>query len=69
VRAIAHALGGHCTSLRRTAVGPFGVTEAAAVDEVALLSVRSALARLPDEALDRVPEAVRGGVLAVEDRT
>ncbi len=28
VRAIAAALGGHCTSLRRTAVGPFAVEEA-----------------------------------------
>ena len=29
VRAIAQALGGHCTSLRRTAIGPFELTEAA----------------------------------------
>ena len=29
VRAIAEALGGHCTTLRRTAVGPFSVDEAA----------------------------------------
>ena len=28
VRAIAEALGGHCTALRRTAVGPFAVEEA-----------------------------------------
>jgi tRNA U55 pseudouridine synthase TruB len=28
VRAIAEALGGHCTSLRRTEVGPFSVEEA-----------------------------------------
>jgi len=28
VRAIADALGGHCASLRRTAVGPFTVEEA-----------------------------------------
>jgi tRNA pseudouridine55 synthase len=28
VRAIAHALGGHCTTLRRTAVGPFDVGDA-----------------------------------------
>ena len=30
VRAIAHALGGHCTTLRRTAVGPFDVRDAVA---------------------------------------
>ena len=28
VRAIAHALGGHCTTLRRTEVGPFDVADA-----------------------------------------
>jgi tRNA pseudouridine55 synthase len=28
VRAIAHALGGHCTTLRRTAVGPFDIADA-----------------------------------------
>jgi tRNA pseudouridine55 synthase len=28
VRAIAHALGGHCSTLRRTAVGPFDVADA-----------------------------------------
>jgi tRNA pseudouridine55 synthase len=28
VRAIAHALGGHCSTLRRTAVGPFNVADA-----------------------------------------
>ena len=33
VRSIAHALGGHCTTLRRTAVGPFDVDEAAPVDD------------------------------------
>ena len=32
VRAIAHALGGHCTTLRRTAVGPFDVTDAVTPD-------------------------------------
>ncbi len=30
VRAIAHALGGHCRTLRRTEVGPFTVTDAVA---------------------------------------
>ena len=65
VRSIAQALGGHCTSLRRTAVGPFGVDEAAPVDRAALLRVEEVLARLPDVALERVPEAVRAGVLAL----
>ena len=65
VRSIAAALGGHCTTLRRTAVGPFDVDEAQAVDEVELLPVDDVLARLPAEALDRVAPDVRGGVLAL----
>jgi tRNA pseudouridine55 synthase len=32
VRAIAHALGGHCATLRRTAVGPFDVADAVTPD-------------------------------------
>jgi tRNA pseudouridine55 synthase len=63
VRAIAEALGGHCTTLRRTAVGPFAVEEA---DAERLLPVAQALARLPDDAVARVPEAVCARVLAVE---
>ena len=63
VRSIATALGGHCTSLRRTAVGPFGVEEA---DEVRWLTAAEALGRLPGEARDRVPAAVRERVLAVQ---
>jgi tRNA pseudouridine55 synthase len=43
VRAIADALGGHCVSLRRTEVGPFGVDEA---DEERVISVEEALGRL-----------------------
>jgi tRNA pseudouridine55 synthase len=43
VRAIATALGGHCRSLRRTEVGPFGVDEA---DPERLLTAEEALARL-----------------------
>jgi tRNA pseudouridine55 synthase len=43
VRAIAAALGGHCCSLRRTEVGPFGVEEA---DPERLLTAEEALARL-----------------------
>ena len=43
VRAIATALGGHCTTLRRTEVGPFLVEEA---DPERLLTAEEALARL-----------------------
>jgi tRNA pseudouridine55 synthase len=66
VRSIAHALGGHCTTLRRVAVGPFGVDAAAPVEDAALLSVGAALARLPAEAREKVSEAVRAGVLALD---
>ena len=51
VRAIAQALGGHCTTLRRTAVGPFAVDEAAPVEDATLLPAGDALERLPAEAL------------------
>jgi len=63
VRSVAAALGGHCTSLRRTAVGPFRVEEA---DPNRLVPVAGALERLPVEALERVPPAVRTSVLALE---
>ena len=63
VRAIAEALGGHCLTLRRTAVGPFAVEEAA---PERWLSVAEALARLPSEAVERVPAGVRDRVLALE---
>ena len=66
VRSIAQALGGHCTTLRRTAVGPFDVAEAAPVDDAALLPVEAVLARLPGEALERVEPQIRDGVLALE---
>jgi tRNA pseudouridine55 synthase len=66
VRSIAQALGGHCTTLRRTAVGPFTVDESAAVDDATLLPVAEALRRLPAGALDRVPDPVRAGVLALD---
>jgi tRNA pseudouridine55 synthase len=49
VRAIADALGGHCRSLRRTAVGPFRVEDA---DESAVLEPRAALPHLPEIELD-----------------
>ena len=63
VRSIATALGGHCTTLRRTAVGPFGIEEA---DPDRLLPVSEVLSRLPSEALDRVPYGLRAQVLAFE---
>jgi tRNA pseudouridine55 synthase len=69
VRSIAHALGGHCTTLRRTAVGPFDVDEAAPVDDARLMSVGEALARLPEAALDRVDAGIREGVLALEEQS
>jgi tRNA pseudouridine55 synthase len=66
IRSIAHALGGHCTTLRRLTVGDFGVDEAAPVAEAALLSVGAALERLPPEAREKVSESVRAGVLALD---
>jgi tRNA pseudouridine55 synthase len=65
VRSLAQSLGGHCTTLRRTAVGPFTVDEADRDAAAArLLDVDVVLARLPVEALERVPAPVRAGVLA-----
>ena len=46
VRSIAHALGGHCVSLRRTAVGPFTIDEARVPDAFELLGEDEVLARL-----------------------
>jgi tRNA pseudouridine55 synthase len=43
VRSLAEALGGHCTSLRRTSVGPFRVEDA---DEGRIIPPDEALARL-----------------------
>jgi tRNA pseudouridine55 synthase len=63
VRSIADALGGHCVTLRRTAVGPFAVEEA---ERERWLTVADALARLPAEAVARVPAGVRESVLALE---
>ena len=63
VRSLAAALGGHCRTLRRTAVGPFAVEEA---DPERMLPASEALARLPEEALSRVPDAVREAALALE---
>ena len=69
VRAIAEALGGHCTTLRRTAVGPFTIEEAAPVEQAELLPAAGAIARLPDDARGRVPGPVLAGVLALESST
>jgi tRNA pseudouridine55 synthase len=66
VRSIAEALGGHCLTLRRTAVGPFSVEEA---DPARLVSVAETLGRLPEAALDRVPYGLRAQVLAFEAET
>lgn len=46
VRSIAQALGGHCRTLRRLEVGPFGVDEAAPPEAFTLLSETEARARL-----------------------
>jgi tRNA pseudouridine55 synthase len=58
VRAIADSLGGHCRSLRRTAVGRFRVEDA---DEHAVLEPRAALAHLPEVVLG---DAALGRVLS-----
>jgi tRNA pseudouridine55 synthase len=58
VRAIAAELGGHCRTLRRTEIGPFTVDDATDVDDAELMPAADALARLPDEARRRVPDAV-----------
>ena len=55
VRAIADALGGHCTALRRTAVGPFVVQDA---DEEALLPPLAAVEHLPRRDLDAAEAAL-----------
>jgi tRNA pseudouridine55 synthase len=54
VRSIADALGGHCLTLRRTAVGPFRVEDA---DEARLLTPLAAVAALP--ARDLAPDEAR----------
>ncbi len=60
VRAIAHALGGHCATLRRTEVGPFSVDEA---DPERVIPPEEALARLPQ----RSPGGDGGGAAAADD--
>ena len=49
VRAIADALGGHCRTLRRTAVGPFRIEDA---DPERILPPLAALVHLPERELD-----------------
>jgi tRNA pseudouridine55 synthase len=56
VRSIADALGGHCSALRRTSVGPFAVAEA---DEARMLPLEDALARV-----DAFVQARAGGAAA-----
>src|SRR5262245_10973093 len=63
VRSIAQALGGHCTTLRRTEIGPFSVAEA---DPERLMPPSEALARLEAEAVERVPGRIRTRVLELE---
>jgi len=46
VRAVAEALGGHCRTLRRTAVGPFSIEDAHAPEDFVLLSEEEVLAAL-----------------------
>ena len=59
VRAIADALGGHCRTIRRTAVGPFRVEEAA---EERILLPLAALVHLPEKRLsDEEVALVRSG--------
>ncbi len=59
VRAIADTLGGHCRTLRRTAVGPFGVDDA---DEERVLPPLAALPHLPERELSHEEAAlVRSG--------
>lgn len=51
VRAIAHALGGHCRTLRRTAVGPFDIADAVTPDAFTpecLLPEAAVLARIEE---------------------
>jgi tRNA pseudouridine55 synthase len=59
VRALAHALGGHCRTLRRTAVGPFTIEDA---DEDRVLPPLAALPHLPEREVTREEAAaVRHG--------
>lgn len=60
VRSVADALGGHCRTLRRTAVGPFRVEDA---DEERLLPPLAALVHVPERRLDDDEAArIRSGI-------
>jgi len=65
VRSVADALGGHCLTLRRTAVGPFRVEDA---DEERLLPPLAAAAHLPLRELDpdEARAAASGAAVAYE---
>jgi tRNA pseudouridine55 synthase len=66
VRAIADALGGHCTALRRTEVGPFDVADA---DETRIVPPSEALGFLPALEVDEQgAAAIRQGRRRVEER-
>jgi tRNA pseudouridine55 synthase len=66
VRAIADVLGGHCRTLRRTAVGPFVVEDA---DPERLLSPAEALPFLPVREVDRATAAaIRQGRERVDEQ-
>ena len=66
VRAIADALGGHCRTLRRTAVGPFRVEDA---DETRVLPPLAALSFLPERRLgEDEARRVRTGAAVTERR-
>ena len=54
IRAIADHLGGHCRTIRRTAVGPFVVEDA---DEENVLAPLAALVSLPERGLERGRDA------------
>jgi tRNA pseudouridine55 synthase len=59
VRAVADVLGGHCRSIRRTAVGPFWVEDA---DEGVVLPPLAALVALPERELSgQEAELIRHG--------
>jgi tRNA pseudouridine55 synthase len=63
VRSIAQALGGHCRTLCRTEIGPFRLEEA---DFERLIAPSAALARLPEDAVRRVPDGIHARVLEFE---
>ena len=59
VRAIAHELGGHCRTIRRTAIGPFRIEDA---DEELVLPPLAALVALPERELSAAEaELIRHG--------